>query len=338
MKKYLKYVAMALGIFIVLIALLYLIGPKDFKVERSLVIKAPRSVIYKHVKSFVLWQEWSPWMEMDTSTQVTYEGSDGTVGSAYSWVGKKTGKGTISCASIKENEEFNFNMHFMEPMDMSPQGYFKLEDTIGGTKVRWAFYGENLKLMRILGNFFTNDRMIGPQFERGLQRIKEITEKEAAAMPSYKVNTIDMPEMKWITFRKQCLKDSINGFFQVNMPLTFSYVMSNKYKTSGAPSAIFYTWMPSEKSTDVAIAIPVSALGNTIPPFATETLAAGKCLEVDYYGPYDQMEAAYDAIDAYQKEHHLNERFGHIEEYVTDPASVNKDYKKVLTKIYLPIK
>jgi effector-binding domain-containing protein len=50
------------------------------------------------------------------------------------------------------------------------------------------------------------------------------------------------------------------------------------------------------------------------------------------------MEAAYDAIDAYKKEHHLNERFGHIEEYVTDPASVNNDYKKVLTKIYLPIK
>ena len=54
---------------------------------------------------------------------------------------------------------------------------------------------------------------------------------------------------------------------------------------------------------------------------------------VDFYGPYDKLKAAHDAIAQYAKDKGLKLKSPAIEEYIGDPG-VEKDPNKVLTRVY----
>ena len=93
--KILKY----LGILILFVLVAALIGmfvmPTEVKIERSITIKAPTEIIWSNIKYFTNFPKWSPWHKKEPNIKVTYSGTDGEVGSEYSWAGNKdVGTGT----------------------------------------------------------------------------------------------------------------------------------------------------------------------------------------------------------------------------------------------------
>ena len=45
-----------------------------------------------------------------------------------------------------------------------------------GTQVTWSMYGPSTFLSKIMGLFFSMDKMVGTDFESGLANMKEIAE------------------------------------------------------------------------------------------------------------------------------------------------------------------
>lgn len=165
-----------------------LLAPKKCHVERTVVINAPRALVFTHVNYWKNWQDWSPWAERDSTMLATVEGPDGQKESICKWVGdpKLTGSGEMISTGVIENKELKYHLHFSEHIESESEGYVKLADVDDGIQVTWAFYGETPFPRNVMMLLIDMDGMVGPDFERGLALLKDIVEKEATKIPGHR--------------------------------------------------------------------------------------------------------------------------------------------------------
>ena len=148
-----------------------------FTVERSTTIAAPPGRVYPHMIDFRRWDVWSPWEEMDPNVQKTYSGSEAGVGSKYAWSGnRKVGQGSMEITDAKENSTIDIALEFIKPFKASNSTSFTLTPEGGGTTVRWAMTGQKTFMTRVMGIFRSMDSMVGPDFEKGLAKLKAVSE------------------------------------------------------------------------------------------------------------------------------------------------------------------
>ncbi len=336
--KALKIIGIILLILILLIVVLGLIAPKKYAVERSVVIDAPKELVFNHVVKFRNWNGWSPWAEKDSTMTYTVEGKDGEEGSVYKWVGdpKITGSGEITNTGVKPNEEMTYHLHFILPFEDESDGYNRVADAEGGTKASWGMYGKNAFPMNIMFLFMSMDGMMGPDFERGLELLKGICEKEATAIARYKVKEINLPSKQYAAIQQEVAFTNMKDFFKKSYPALSQALKENKARMMGAPSALYFSWDEGLGTSDMAAVIATNRLvkGDNIKMIKLE---GGKAFSVDYYGPYEGVGPAHMAIDLHLKKNNLEFKPPIIEEYITDPGLV-PDSSKWLTKIYYFVK
>lgn len=148
-----------------------------FTVQRSTSVDAPPDRIYRHIIDLTKWAEWSPWEQMDPTMEKTYSGAESGVGSRYAWSGnRKVGQGSMEITDAKEHLEIEIALEFLKPFKASNTTAFTLEPAGGGTTVTWSMTGEKTLLIRLMGIFRSMDAMIGPDFERGLAQLKQVSE------------------------------------------------------------------------------------------------------------------------------------------------------------------
>jgi hypothetical protein len=164
-----------------IIAVLVVVGfvlPRQVHVERSIVVDRPPPAVFPYANSLRRFNEWSPWADIDPAAKITFDGPDSGVGSRMHWAGnKKVGVGTDTIVESAENR------HVGLELDFGPQGKatstIELTPTGGGTRVRWTLdmdVGAG-PVGRYVGLFM--DRIIGPDYERGLAKLKHLAEAAA---------------------------------------------------------------------------------------------------------------------------------------------------------------
>jgi hypothetical protein len=164
---------------LVLIAILGMIAPKDFKMERSIVINKSRAEVFDYIRSLKNQDNWSVWGQMDPNMKKEYSGTDCTVGFVSAWEGnKKVGKGEQEIKKVTEGERMDFEIRFQKPFKVTNDSFIQLE-TVGNnqTKVRWGFTGKTAFPMNIFHLFMNMEKLIGKDFETGLSNLKNILEK-----------------------------------------------------------------------------------------------------------------------------------------------------------------
>lgn len=169
-----------LGLFLVFVAGGYAL-PGAAHVERQTVINAPPDKIFAIVSDLQRAKDWSPWFGIDPAMQVSITGPNGNtgpgVGQKMSWVSANPNVGSGS----QETVEFVPNEKVVAALDFGDMG--KATATVAlaaegsGTKVTWGFdTALNSMVERWFGLIF--DRMIGPDFEKGLANLKAFAEKQ----------------------------------------------------------------------------------------------------------------------------------------------------------------
>lgn len=174
--KMLKRILICLVVVVVLLAGIGFVLPRHAHVERAIEIKAPQAQIFDMVSSFKRFNEFSPWAELDPNMQLTYEGPESGVGAKMSWVSTNKNVGSGS----NEIVEATAPSFVRTKLDFGDQGggeaAFKLDPIEGGTRVTWTFDSDlgNNPIARYFGLMF--DRFIGPDYEKGLAKLKDIME------------------------------------------------------------------------------------------------------------------------------------------------------------------
>jgi hypothetical protein len=59
--------------------------PNDFRLSRSVTIRAPREKIFALINDMKAFNQWNPFAKMDPSTQSTYRGPGSGPGAAFEW-------------------------------------------------------------------------------------------------------------------------------------------------------------------------------------------------------------------------------------------------------------
>ena len=332
---------------IALAIILGLVGPKHSHIERDTVIAAPAAVVWDHVNTLRKEDEWSPFREQEPDMKVTFEGTDGEVGSKSMWEGAKVGKGMQTIAAVDPGKRTEVDLHFIEPFEGKAKGTIALEPNGDSTKVTWAYDGENGFVARIMCVFKDMDAMMGPVFANGLAKLKDISEADAAkraeelkarTFRGFTIETIDRPAMTYCGVRQLVKWDKLAGFFGTAFQQASQAVGKAGLQITGSPSGLFYKWDEAGKQTDVFAGIPVKAdTGATVEGLKMVTVPAGRALLIAYHGNYDGTEEAHYAMDDMMKASGLELRDAVIEEYMTDPTQ-EPDTAKWLTNIYYPIK
>lgn len=172
---------------VVLLLVVVLLGiastkPDRFSVERSIDVTAPPERVHAQINDFHAWEAWSPWTKLDTAMTVTYSGPASGVGAVYAWKGNSSvGAGRMEITSSTPGAAIGVKLDFLEPIESHNVTTFTLTPKDGGTNVRWLMEGPTTFLTKLMMTVMSMDRMIGPDFERGLQQLKAVAERAPAA-------------------------------------------------------------------------------------------------------------------------------------------------------------
>ena len=316
--------------------------PGQVHVERSIEIKCAPEAVFPLVNNLKNWDQWSPWHKKDSMMVKTYGATYEGKGATYSWQSnhKDVGNGHIDFTEVIPNQYIKLNMYFMDSGEPAFSEY-KFEKTPTGTKIIWSMDADMSSPFAI-GKYFglMMDKMVGPDFEKGLNALKKIGESSPAEIVG-RVDTIEEVNVAAINMMQtegECDVKDIG----TNLGMMFGKIMeqmaSNKAEMTGAPSAMYPGFKEGDTHAKIIAFVPCSKQCNKCDAgFKCSQRAATKAVVAHYYGPYEKTGKAYEKLLAWIAENKKEIAGEPWEEYANDPMEV-KDPAKYLTNIYFPIK
>ncbi len=150
----------------------------SYVVVRKASINATPDRVHELINDFHHWASWSPWEDLDPAMQKTITGPKQGVGAHYAWSGnKKAGVGSMEIVSSTP-EQIRIDLHFLKPMKSRSDTLFGIADSGHGTEVSWTMSGEQKGVWGFLGRFYSMDKVIGKDFEKGLSQLKAVAESD----------------------------------------------------------------------------------------------------------------------------------------------------------------
>jgi hypothetical protein len=148
--------------------------PRQYRVERSIVINAPREKVYPHLADLKAWKNWTVWNQRDPGMKIKYSEQSAVVGAWSEWESEKEGSGKATLTQLEQNR-LVYALEFPE-FEMKSSGSFVLQPEGQQVRVIWADEGDlgNNPMSRRFGLFL--DGMLGKDFEAGLANLKKVTE------------------------------------------------------------------------------------------------------------------------------------------------------------------
>jgi effector-binding domain-containing protein len=336
MKILKRIVFILVALIAVLVIIAYLL-PRHSHVERSLQIMAPAEQIFIQVNTLKNWPNWSPWHKMDPNMEIEYLVADKGAGAKYTWksTNKNLGNGSMTIIRSIPFDTITTEMVFMD--NGIANGNFIFTKSDSGTLVKWTMdsdLGWN-PISRYFGLMM--DKMVGPDFEKGLQSLKEVvtTNKIATTSGRYTIKESDILPLYTLTIRDTCSPTTIAAKLARIYEQVRETITMNGFIIAGAPFAIYNSYSP--KLFDIEAGIPVDKPARDFGPVKAGEIKAGKAIVADYFGPYEGTEKAHMAIDEYLKKKNIKAISPPWEVYMTDPESVS-DPSQLMTIIYYRIK
>jgi hypothetical protein len=177
MKTFLKILG-GLAVFVLLLVLVAFFLPRQYRIERTAVIKARPEVVHAQIADLRAWKSWGAWQERDPGMQITYSEKSIGVGAWSAWISKQEGSGKMTITS-QTPTKVTYDLDFPDAGFKSVGSLELAADPAGAsTKVTWVDSGDlgMNPMNRWFGLFL--DKMMGPDFERGLSNIAKIVEKK----------------------------------------------------------------------------------------------------------------------------------------------------------------
>ncbi len=339
----LKTILIILLALVAILVILGLMGPNDYRVERSAVINGTPDKIYPWVSSLTRMKDWGPWQAMDKDQVGSMEGTDGTVGAIWKWEGDTVGKGMQEITALEPGKSVRTKLTFSVPVigDMVSTATMDLEPKGDSTRVIWGMEGENGFWGKLMSKFSDREAMLGPMFETGLANLKGMVEAEATAAkeksaPSMEIASMDRPATLYFGERRRVKWSELKAFYAENLMKSMGIIQKAGVQPIGAPSGVYFEWDEKNQEADLLAGIPVpsDAKGKLKGMTFYET-PASKAYQIAYYGGYMGVGKAHEAMDARMKTDKVSMNANVVEEYVTDPGAEPDSTKWLTNVIYL---
>jgi len=185
---------------------------------------------------------------------------------------------------------------------------------------------------RLMGGLMM-DKMMGPVFEKGLNKLKNV-EETAPVAPPVKVEMKTISEIHYMSVRDTASMATIGQKLGMHYHEIGEVMKKQGLKMAGAPFAIYYTMSPS--NWDMEAAIQVDKAGKADGHVKPGLIKAGNTAMTHYFGAYDKIHSTYIALDSWITQNNKKITGAPWEMYMTDPM-MEKDTAKWETDVYFPI-
>ncbi|MGB5818233.1 MAG: SRPBCC family protein [Saonia sp.] len=345
--KILKYLLLLVLVIIVGLVIYAALQPSAYEVTRTRTVKAPVEVVYNNVEDYKNWEAWGPWKEEDPSMTYTYSDQTKGLGASYSWSGKD-GDGSATTIEAVQNAALTNELDF-DGMGTA-NGFWEFAPVAEGTEVTWGIRAEETPFIfkffgAISGGY---DAMMGPMFERGLERLDSVAQIEAKAytdaMNSSRIGEVSQKSMKaqkFIGFAHSIKIDDHEGMkaiFEESMPKAGSYVAENGLQVGEdyVPGAIYTRWDEEKGETDFMVGVFLNKDLPTAEGMQQMNLPKGEVVTISKFGNYGiGNEEAHMVINKHIQENKLTINGPIYEMYVNDPTVVKPN--EIQTDIYYSV-
>ncbi|MEO8067453.1 MAG: SRPBCC family protein [Flavobacteriales bacterium] len=335
-------------ILIIILALLgiagimYAMADSTYRVERSVTIKAPLEVVYEHVGTLAAIDKWSPWNERDPNMKKSMEGTDGTIGAKAMWEGNDdVGKGSQEIVGLEPNKKVSMKLSFVEPFESNSNVDYELTAMGDSTKVTWAMHGANEGMGRVMSMFFNMDKMVGPDFEKGLGYLKAQVEKEhaeaKAKVPAgIEVMSGDRPAAMYVGIKSdpKLPHADLEAFYMTNSKKLYEALGKAGVKPAGPMCGLYYDWDMEHKTTSLMVCVPVAEKVN-VPGLDSDEIPAGKAYWNTMLGGYSGSFGAHTAVGEKLTADGMVIADVVLEEYVVGEGTETDSTKFVTNIIYM---
>ena len=333
--KVLKVLGITLLVILLIGLIAALILPKEMNVSISVDIDAPVDQVWTNVSSMQAQDAWSPWYDVDPDMKVSFDGEAGAVGSSFTWSGNdQVQEGTQTITAV-DAENHSMTTKVVHNWGEGEGSITVRSNDSGGTTVEQT-YVEHVGMFGSLFMFISNgEKMMEDLLSNGLSKLKTLAEENAAKMaakPAYEIQEETRGARKYAGKKEVIKMADMGAYFAENMP---KIAQACGATMAGPPSALYYTWDEENGQSELTVAIPVNS-EKAPNDYELYDLPEGRYLVIDYYGSYDNVGGAHEALGAYMEENNLTWNGPALEEYITDPGQ-EPDTSKWLTKIVYPV-
>jgi len=173
----LKYLAVIVLVLVAGVLIYAFMQPGHFRVERSATIRSAPEAVFPLINDFHRWEPWSPWEKIDPQLKRTYSGAQEGRGAIYEWSGNRNvGHGRMEIVESDPPARILIRIDFFTPFEAHNTVEFRLEGQGDSTVVTQAMYGPSPFVSRIMGLFFSMDKMVGEKYEEGLANLARLAE------------------------------------------------------------------------------------------------------------------------------------------------------------------
>lgn len=335
-------------ILIIVVALLgiggimYAMADSTYRVERSVMIKAPVEVVYAHMSTLSAMDKWSPWNERDPQMKKSMEGTDGTVGAKAMWEGNdEVGKGSQEIVALEPNKKVSLKLAFIEPFESNSNVDFEVTAVGDSTKASWIMHGPNEGIGRVMSMFMNMDKMIGPDFEKGLgylkdQVVKDHAEAMAKAPAPIEVMSGDRPAGVYVGIKSdpKLPQADLEKFYMESTPKVYEALGKAGVKPAGPLCGLYYDWDMEHKTASLMVCVPVASK-TKVDGLETDEIPAGKAYWTTMLGGYSGSFAAHTAVDEKLTSDGMVIAGSVLEEYVVGQGTETDSTKWVTNIVYM---
>lgn len=159
-------------------AFLHAYAKKSYDLSRTMVINAPREEVFNFARQLKKQPLWVPWFKRDPEAVLKFHGQDGKNGAALYWNGNsKVGEGTQKIMKIKPPALMETRILFVKPIKVNALTYIAVKELEANkTKMVWGVRGYLAFPLTIISLFYSVEKLLGNDFEKGLINLKSILE------------------------------------------------------------------------------------------------------------------------------------------------------------------
>lgn len=328
---------------IALVVIVVVVGfflPATAHVERTTVVDASQTTVFTLLNSYKTFQQWSPWFERDPIAEYTYEGPESGVGAKMSWKSEKpdVGSGSQEITGSVPYSEITTHLDFGD--QGTANAFFHIKPVGEQTEITWGFdteFGFNI-VGRYMGLLF--DRMLGPDYEKGLNSFKTLV--EGYPKGDWSDLEIEVVEVAPLTvaytsasshYNHEAMGSALADAYGEVM----QYLGRARVRQAAAPIAITRGLEDSTWSFDACI--PIGGLPHRAPAVGSSVQIGetygGRAIRAVHVGPYSEIPDTYSKLEACRAAMSLETNGDPWEQFISDPGTT--DEAKLITHIYVPV-
>ena len=345
-------------IIIVLVAAFFIVAaflPKNFHVEKSVVIDRPAEYPFNMVNTLANWEKWSPFSQNDSALVNTFTGPASGVGSVMSWSSKRSGTGSMKISKSIPLKKIDFELDFGEQGKST--AYLTFEENGGKTTVSWGMNAvTGYPVERVVYALMKSG--MEDVFGKGLENLKSVCEnipytpgnseilssvpllKEGVPSKSEKnpkLYALKLNDSYVAVIKDSCTSDEMAKVMEKDYGELMKYIAVNHNDSFGKPVTIWFRYDMETTFGVFEAGIPVAKMSKGEGRVKVRKLQPNKVIAGLHYGPYENTMPMYQALMKYLKDNDLTETDGPIELYLNDP-STEPDSDKWETVIMFQVK